>query len=170
MTNCIDGRVLVKKLRKRPAATMRDPQLRTLYGDLSVKRLPISLFINEYNHKMNGVDRADQLRASYYKARKVFKIWRSLWDYLFFTNICNMGLILSKLSPLWQSKTSDHAKFRQKLATSLMARYQRTKDRKEYVRNIRRTQLCNFISVSKDGYQKKLVRLSGKDAKMCKIC
>ena len=100
MTNCMDGRILVKKLRKRPAAALRDPQLRTLYGDLPVKRLLISLFINEYNHKMNGVDRADQQRSNYRTARKAFKTWRPLWDYLLFITICNMALILSKLSPL----------------------------------------------------------------------
>jgi len=73
MTNCMDGQLLVDKLRKRPAAATKDPMLRTLYNGEAVKRLPIPMFINEYNHKMNGVNRADQLRALYRTPRKTFK-------------------------------------------------------------------------------------------------
>ena len=73
MTNCMNDRLLVDKLRKRSAAAARNPMLRTLYNGEALKKLPIPTFINEYNHKMNNIDRADYLRVLYRISRKIFK-------------------------------------------------------------------------------------------------
>ena len=44
--------------RKRPAKTLTNSAYtRLVFGNLAVKVLPIPLFIDLYNHFMNGVDR-----------------------------------------------------------------------------------------------------------------
>jgi Transposase IS4 len=58
---------LVKKRRKRPAKTATNAKTsRAIFGKEQLKELEIPEFIDLYNHFMNGVDRADQLRV-YYK-------------------------------------------------------------------------------------------------------
>jgi hypothetical protein len=52
--------------RKRPKATSINAKIvREPFGDESIKLLPIPVFIDDYNHYINGVDRANQLRSSF---------------------------------------------------------------------------------------------------------
>ncbi|KAF2175847.1 hypothetical protein K469DRAFT_609391, partial [Zopfia rhizophila CBS 207.26] len=60
----------VKRERKRPAKTSTNAKYtRLVFRDLAVKALSIPVFINLYNHFMNGVDRFDQ-STSYYSTLK----------------------------------------------------------------------------------------------------
>ncbi|KAF2183458.1 hypothetical protein K469DRAFT_582850, partial [Zopfia rhizophila CBS 207.26] len=48
---------IVERERKRPAKTSTNAKyIRLVFGDLAVKVLSIPVFINLYNHFMNGVD------------------------------------------------------------------------------------------------------------------
>jgi hypothetical protein len=52
--------------RKRPALTSINAHIvRPVFGDAVKKWLEIPLAIDEYNHGMNGVNRANQLRRNY---------------------------------------------------------------------------------------------------------
>ncbi len=57
---------IVERLRKRPRKTSINAGivLKVFGGDV-IKKLPIPTFIDDYNHHMNGVDIANQMRASY---------------------------------------------------------------------------------------------------------
>ena len=63
--------VQIEKLRKKPVKiSINACTSRVLFGDLTVKKLFIPDFIDLYNHFMNGVDVADQLRC-YYDTQRV---------------------------------------------------------------------------------------------------
>ncbi|KAF2177224.1 hypothetical protein K469DRAFT_531974, partial [Zopfia rhizophila CBS 207.26] len=74
----------VERERKRPARTSTNAKCtRPVFGDLAVKVLEILVFINLYNHFMNGVDHFDQ-SVSYYATQRVKrKTWKPLWLFLF---------------------------------------------------------------------------------------
>ena len=51
---------IIERERKRPAKTATNAKCtRLVFGDLAVKLLKIPVFIDLYNHYMNGVDRFD---------------------------------------------------------------------------------------------------------------
>jgi hypothetical protein len=66
VTNCHIGDEVVARERKRPRQTATNKtHLRTVWGDDPVKIIEIPKAIDDYNHWMNGVDKADQLIAYY---------------------------------------------------------------------------------------------------------
>ncbi len=80
-----------------------------------------------------------------------------------------MAIIASKAYPKkWNSKSGGHAEFRQKLATSLMSRFDRAQEHqpRSYVLKTRRTQL----PILEEPCGGELIRLPGKHHKYCKIC
>ncbi|KAF2180779.1 hypothetical protein K469DRAFT_591445, partial [Zopfia rhizophila CBS 207.26] len=61
----------IEREQKRPAKTATNAKYtRLIFGDLVVKVLKIPLFIDLYNHYMNGVDQFDQ-STSYYSTQRV---------------------------------------------------------------------------------------------------
>ena len=118
MTTVSDGNEHVSRIRKRPTAT--DKWIREAFGDQPFKRLEIPDFIDLYNHFMNSVDRADQIRTYYRRNRREYRTWRPLWNYLFETTICNAALIWMDRGHSTKRK-SGHLDFRMMLATELMA-------------------------------------------------
>ena len=61
----------VTRLRRRPAKTVTNARTsRAIFGEMTTKELDIPRFIDIYNHYMNGVDNADQLRC-YYSTQRV---------------------------------------------------------------------------------------------------
>jgi hypothetical protein len=91
-----------------------------IWGEEPVKRLSIPAYIDNYNHQMNGVDLADQLRSYDSPERHVFRTWRPLFDFLLQATIVNASI-------LWisggneKTKTSGAFKFRKLLANQLLS-------------------------------------------------
>ena len=80
----------VTRLRRRPAKTAINAHTsRTIFGEMSTKQLDIPAFIDMYNHYMNGVDNADQLRCYYFTQRVHYKNWKPLWHFLLNITIVN---------------------------------------------------------------------------------
>jgi hypothetical protein len=66
--------------RKRLKLTSKNAQItRPIFKDLPRKWLPIPRVINDYNHHINGVDLANQLRAWMTSSRPgIYKAWQPL--------------------------------------------------------------------------------------------
>ena len=77
MTTVDQAGDIIKRLRRRPAATATNARTsRAEFGEAVVKLLPIPALINKYNHFMNGVNQADQLRSYYTTQRIHVKNWK----------------------------------------------------------------------------------------------
>lgn len=76
--------------------------------------LPIPQIIDDYNHNMNGVDRANQLRASYSTQLKALRNWLPLFYWILDTSIVN-ALILFQIS----RPNTTHCQFRLDLVKRL---------------------------------------------------
>ena len=94
MTTISNSTARIVRQRCRPAKTSTNARTsRLVFGDAVVKDLAIPNYIDMYNHFMNGVDLADQLR-SYYNTQKIyFKTWKPLWHFLLDTAITNSYLL-----------------------------------------------------------------------------
>jgi Transposase IS4 len=86
---------------------------------LAAKWLQILCAINDYNHYMNGVDRANQLRRNF-TAHRAYerRVWRPLWYYIL--DVCAVNGYL-----VWKGDTEDKSKkgqrpFRSALAEALL--------------------------------------------------
>jgi hypothetical protein len=118
MTTIIDTRTTISRVRKR--LNKGDKWTKTEFGDQPFKSLNIPEFIDIYNHFINSVDRADQIRTYYRTNRRNYRTWKPLWNYLFQTTICNAALIWIDQGHSTKKK-GGHLKFRTKLASQLMA-------------------------------------------------
>jgi hypothetical protein len=163
MTTLVDARTTVSRLRKRP--NKKDKWIKEAFGDQPFKRLEIPDFIDMYNHLMNGVDRADQIRTYYRTNRRNYRTWKPLWDYLFQTTICNAALIWMDQGYSTKKK-GGHLKFRTKLALQLMAHSSSSK----YTLPIDgfgiRTNLALHVQENCQGIHEVI----SQDAKECKAC
>ena len=72
MTTISNSRKKINRLYRYPAKTAINARTsRAIFSpDEARKELPIPEFIDQYNHYMNGVDNADQLRC-YYSTQRV---------------------------------------------------------------------------------------------------
>ena len=68
-----------------------------VFGDAVVKDLAIPDYIDMYNHFMNRVDVADQLRSYYNTQKSYWKSWKALWHFLLDTTITNAYLQASSI-------------------------------------------------------------------------
>ena len=67
MSTVSNNQETVKRLRRRPAKSATNARTsRAVFGEMTTKELDIPKFIDMYNHYMNGVDNADQLRCYYF--------------------------------------------------------------------------------------------------------
>ena len=75
---------VVQRWRKRPGDTSTNARIvRPVFGDDVRKLLWIPKVIDEYNHHMNGVDHANQLRSNMTVNRRLeYRIWHPLWHFL----------------------------------------------------------------------------------------
>jgi len=166
MTTLVDASTTVSRLRKRP--NKKDKWIKQAFGDQPFKRLKIPDFIDMYNHLMNGVDRADQIRTYYRTNRRNYRTWKPLWNYLFQTTICNAALIWMDQGHSTKRK-GGHLKFRTKLASQLMAYSSSSKHTSPADGFGVRTNLASYITISRDGCSGTHEMIS-QDAKECKAC
>jgi Transposase IS4 len=121
MTTMYDLTETIPRLRKRPAPTSTNARIvRPIFGESTEKQLLIPQIIDDYNHYMNGVDTANQLRKTFTVQRKFEqRIWRPQWYFLF--DVC-----LVNSYQIYKHKVEDpgrrlHRKFQEELADILMA-------------------------------------------------
>lgn len=110
----------IERERKRPSKTSTNAKCtRLVFGDLAVKVLAIPLFIDLYNHFMNGVDRFDQC-VSYYSTQRVKrKTWKPIWFFLFDLVLSNSYRLSSFFSKP-DTKSGGHQNFLQRLLEDLL--------------------------------------------------
>src|SRR5271155_196791 len=166
MTTVTDARTTISRVRKRPNGG--DKWIKAEFGDQAFKSLNIPEFIDMYNHFMNGVDRADQIRTYYCTNRRNYRTWRPLWNYLFQTTICNAALIWMDQGHSTKKK-GGHLKFRTKLASQLMAYSSSFKHASPVDGFGVRTNLKNHIITSRNGCNGTHDVIS-QSAKECKAC
>lgn len=104
------------RLRRRPKETSGNAISRAAFGDDVRKLLTIPDLIDDYNHHMNGVDIADQLRSSYNTHLKGCRNCLPLFYWLVDTLKVNSYLLLRMHYP-----NSSHKKFQLKLSQQLIA-------------------------------------------------
>jgi hypothetical protein len=166
MTTIVEARTTVSRVRKRP--NTKDKWIREEFGDQPFKRLEIPDFIDMYNHLMNSVDRADQIRTYYRTNRRNYRTWKPLWNYLFQTTICNAALIWMDQGSSTKKK-GGHLDFRKKLATQLMTHSSSSKYTSPIDGFGVRTNLQNHVITSTNACNGVCVILS-QTAKECKAC
>ena len=166
MTTIVDASTTVPRVRRRPNGG--DKWVKAKFGDQPFKTLDIPDFIDMYNHFMNGVDRADQIRTYYRMNRRVYRTWKPLWNFLFETTICNAALIWMDQGHSTKKK-GGHLKFRKKLASQLMAHSSSPQHASPIDGFGVRTDLRNHVTTSTNGCNGTHVVLS-KNTKECKAC
>ena len=98
--------------------------------DGSVRDVPCPEAIKNYTQNMNGVDRADQLRATYSIARKASKWWKYVFWFLVDVVICSSFILMKESENHKQKTRTGRIKqrtqlvYRQKLAHQLLGAYQ----------------------------------------------
>jgi hypothetical protein len=109
----------VARQRKRPAKTFTSGSIvRTVFRDDLIKELLISVFIDDYNHNIGGVNIANQLREAYKTHRATRRNWWPLFYWLIDVVVINSYRLyqvhVGNKSPL------THLKFRTALYTTLL--------------------------------------------------
>jgi hypothetical protein len=86
---------IVIRHRKRPTTTSTSAKTaRKPFGSEPEKDLPIPKFVDDYNHYMGYVDRADQLRATNPGLRRIrHGGWHALWNIIFNVTLVNSFLL-----------------------------------------------------------------------------
>jgi hypothetical protein len=121
LTTIYSGQEKVTCKRRRPKNANK--RIQDTWEGSYEKNLEIPTFIRDYNHHMNGVDIADQVRAAYSVARRTYRTWLPLWFYLFDTAIANCAFIWDSLGYYnRQQKHGLHGGFRRKLGAELIKR------------------------------------------------
>ena len=158
MTTVATGKELILRERRRPAITATNVRTsRAVFGEDVTKELWIPQFINAYNHFINGVDLANQLR-SYFNTQKTHrKTWKPLWHFLLDIAIINAFIVYaSNPQQPWGShrKNALHRDFRRELVIGLNNNSERLTQA-----HIRTGPLSNYIHQA-HREEHKLVRLS----------
>ena len=128
MSTVSDGQEKIRRLRRRPAKTATNARTsRAMFGESATKELEIPAFIDMYNHYMNGVDNADQLRSYYSTQRVHLKNWKPLWHFLLDTTVVN-SYNIHHCMPEYPYQSRYHysqREFRTQLAIQLFERSER---------------------------------------------
>ena len=158
------------RLRRRPAKTATNSRTsRAVFGEEAVKLLSIPEFIDSYNHFINGVDVADQLRSYYTTQRAHVKNWKPFWHFLLDTTVVNCYKIAhcTPERPFAESRRHDlHKRFRIQLAQGLFAHSERTGLGKASKPKLT---LSKYVHPAREIEHGGPVRL-GIQAKPCRVC
>lgn len=125
MTTVHTGHKTIIRPRRRPPKTATNARSsREVFGEQAVKQLSIPVFIDLYNHCMNGVDVAHQLRSYYMTQRTHLKNWKPLWHFLdsAVTNAYKIAHYQPQRPNSEPRSHVSHKLFRAKLARQLFAR------------------------------------------------
>ena len=169
MTTVHNGTEMVLRMRRRPGKTATNARTsRVVFGDHAIKELLIPGFINMYNHYMNGVDEADQLRSYYNTLRAHNKTWKLLWHFLLDTTVVNSYKIghCTPERPFgepWQH--ASHKKFRMQLARQLFEQSERLDGRPSGLKS----SLSDYVNQAAARDHGSLTPL-GKKAVSCRVC
>ena len=107
------------RLRKRPKETSNKAKTaRKPFGDEPRRALPIQAFNDEYNHHMNHVDQADQLRCYNMNLRHTYKGWKALFQFIF--NVVLVNCYLLSFHSNVPCRFKDQIKFRTTFIDSLI--------------------------------------------------
>ena len=123
MSTVSEGFDEVIKNRRRPAATSTGgAKSRAPFGPDARKDLPIPRAIDLYNHRMGGVDQADQLRSYYHTQQTHMKGWKAIWSFLLDIVVINSyKLTIHGLpSDTPRTRMHGHKNFRQRLVRGLV--------------------------------------------------
>ena len=168
MSTVSNGQEMVRHLRRRPAKTATNARTsRAMFGESATKELTIPAFINMYNHYMNGVDNADQLRSYYTTQRVHLKSWKALWHFLLDTTVVNSYKIHHCI-PEHLNRPRNHYSqrwFRTRLAIQLFERSERLSGRSTSTKASLSTRVHPAAARDHGG----LERLGNK-AKRCVVC
>ena len=149
MSTVHTGKQYIERMRRRPAKTSTNARTsRAPFGDLAVKKLPIPDFIDFYNHFMNGVDVADQLRCYYNTQRIHVKTWKPLWHFLLDTAVSNSYKILNTTEQRPYAELRKHAQhkaFRMELAKTLYERSERLNQPPGGLHEFKRRELAQLV-------------------------
>ena len=123
-------------------------------------------FIDKYNHFMNGVDVADQLRSYYTTQRIHTKSWKPLWHFLLDTTIVNCYKI-AKSSPKrpWGEPSSHHSHkdFRLELVEELFMHSKRLTPEPKLAKHLKQS-----VAQTNKPNHVELIRMDG-DSKTCDV-
>ena len=173
MSTVSTGTKTVKRMRRRPAKTSTNAKTsRAVFGDMAVKELAIPDFIDLYNHFMNGVDVADQLRCYYNTQRVHKKIWKPLWHFLLDTTVCNSYKIANATPERPHAESHNHIShmaFRSELAAQLFNRSERLSGLKSSFRGCKPNLLADKVNHAPEHAHEGLIRL-GNVPKDCEAC
>ena len=105
------------KLTSSKAKTARKP----FAEDEHEKELPLHRFLDDYNHHMNHVDQADQLRCYTMNLRHTYKGWKALFQYVFNVILVNCYLLSyhTNVEP-YRARFINQTRFRTVLIDSLI--------------------------------------------------
>ena len=83
VTTVHEKEISVTAKRKKPRMTATNREcLKEVWGDAHTKEIKIPQFIDDYNHNMNAVDRADQLIATYTMKHRCCRSWTPFLLYI----------------------------------------------------------------------------------------
>ena len=110
---------LVVRLRRRPPLTSTNASnARVPFERNSRAYLPIPKFIYDYNHSMNSVDIADQLREGYETQKNTRRNWWPIF-YFILDHACINSFLVGKEKGTWGTRKKIHLEFRMQLYQQL---------------------------------------------------
>ena len=124
-SNVHKGDEVVKSVRRklRPTSTNRN-HLNTVWGTESVKEIKTPKVIDNYNHWMNGVDKADQLTAYYCPNLQCRCVWMPIWFHCLDAIRVNSHIACSQLGwrPARQNTRSQHKECTMEFIKAIIAK------------------------------------------------
>ena len=122
MTTAYSLNQTIWRERKRPALISTNTYIiRPVFGDAVKKWLEILLTINEYNHGMNKVDRANQLRRNYTIHRpQIYRTWLPQWYWLMDTSATNGYLMTLRNQEEEDVAHQGHRKYQETMTMELL--------------------------------------------------
>jgi hypothetical protein len=170
MTTVHDGKDTVVRARKCPRNV--PAYIKNVWDGAPIKDLEVPVAIDEYNHHMNAVDLADQMRGSYDRETRQFRTWKPLFRFLLGTSLVNATKLWIKGRPASKKKNQSF-EFRNEVALRLLAG---TKAAPKGLRGVQRDASTTAPIAAISGSNTGQITCSGpssmgwKDSQICTSC